>query len=259
MKFLNEEQLKEKVPSIFSAEASENTSEKYALIPTIDCVRGLEKHGFFPVSAQEGKCRDLEKKPYAKHLMRFRKEGLGSINGEVPEIVMVNSHNGACSYQLRAGVYRCVCSNGLIVGSDIFYRRIIHKGDIVSQLVESAIEIIELIPKAIEIADNWKGITLDGEAKRIYAESAAMLKWEGQKTENLYPKLLTPKRMQDTGDDLWTVFNVVQENLIKGGVRYYDRGIDRRNSTRPVNSVSENTRLNTALWNLTEKMAYLTK
>lgn len=259
MKFLNEEQLKEKVPSIFSAEASANTSDKYALIPTIDCVKGLAEQGFFPVSAQEGKCRDTEKKQYAKHLIRFRKEGIDSINGQVPEIVMVNSHNGACSYQLRAGVYRLACANGLIVGSDIFYRRIIHKGDVVSQVVDSAMEIIDLIPKAIGIADSWRGITLNGEAKRVYAESAAMLKWEGQKTESLYPKLLIPKRREDTRDDLWTVFNVVQENLIKGGVRYYDKDIDRRNSTRPVNSVSENTRLNTALWNLTEKMAYLAK
>lgn len=57
---LSEDQLRKQVPSIFTNQAHENTSSKYALIPTIECVRGLQKAGFYPVKAQESRCRNAE-------------------------------------------------------------------------------------------------------------------------------------------------------------------------------------------------------
>lgn len=259
MNIITEDQLRKQAPSIFSLEAHENTSSKYALIPTIECVRGLQKAGFYPVKVSESRCRNADNKPFAKHMIRFRREGLPSVGGNVPEIVMINSHNGTSSYQLRAGIYRLVCANGLVVGNDMFYRSIRHQGDVISKVVESANEIIEIMPEAIEVAEEWKGITLNVEQKQIFAESAALLKWDGDAIEVKAEKLLQPRRYQDTASDLWTTFNTVQENVIRGGVRYYNPQTYKRGSTRAVNSVSENNRLNTALWNLTEKMASLAK
>lgn len=259
MRIITEDQLRIQAPSVFSMEAHGNTSNKYALIPTIECIRGLQNAGFYPVKVEESRCRNTENRPYAKHMIRFRREGLAEVGGNVPEIVMINSHNGLCSYQLRAGIYRLVCANGLVVGNDMFYRSIRHQGDVISKVVESANEIIEIMPQAIEIAEEWKGITLNGEQRKIYAESAALLKWDQQEIEVKPERLLTPRRHADTAIDLWTTFNAVQENVIRGGVRYHNSQSHRRGSTRAVNSVSENSRLNTALWNLTEKMADLAK
>ena len=259
MNILTEDHLKHLVPSIFSVQAHEKTSSKYAVIPTIECIRGLEKEGFYPVKAQESRCRNAENKPFAKHLIRFRREGMIEVGGNVPEIVMVNSHDGTSSYQLRAGIYRLVCSNGLVVGNDLFSRRIRHQGNVVDKVVESAGEIIEIMPHTIQIAGEWKSINLNAAQRQAYAESAKLLKWDIEERDIIPDRLLNARRYQDIGNDLWTTFNTVQEHLIRGGVRYYNAESRRRGSTRAVNSVSENSRINKALWNLTEKMAELVK
>ena len=57
--------------------------------------------------------------------------------------------------------------------------------------------------------------------------------------------------------DLFTVFNVIQENLIKGGIRGYrlnKYGYTTRTKTREVKAIDQNVKLNRALWTLTEKM-----
>lgn len=257
MSIITEDQLRKQAPSIFSLQAHEKTSSKYALIPTIECVRGLANAGFYPVRVEESRCRNSDNKPFAKHMIRFRREGLLEVGGNVPEIVMINSHNGTCSYQIRAGIYRLVCSNGLVVGNDMFYRSVRHQGDVIEKVVESANEIIEIMPQAINFAEKWKGIELTREQKQIYASSASLLKWEKDEIEVLPERLLYPRRSQDDRADLWTTFNVVQENVLRGGVRYFSKNSSRRGRSRAVNSVNENSRLNVSLWNLTEKMAEL--
>lgn len=257
MHHLNELALFKQAPSIFSQQSHEKTSNKYSLIPTIECVRGLQNSGFYPVQVQESRVRNKENKPFSKHLIRFRREGLNESGGNVPEIVMVNSHDGTCSYQIRAGIYRLVCANGLIVGNDFFYRSVRHQGDVISKVVESAGEIIEVIPEVLGVAEEWKGIELSGEQRKIFAESSALLKWDKEEIKLDTQKLLIPRRNHDDNKDLWTTFNTVQENIMKGGIRYYS-GMQ-RSRTRGVNSVNENSRLNTALWNLAEKMAMLSR
>jgi len=66
----------------------------------------------------------------------------------------------------------------------------------------------------------------------------------------------TPRRFEDRGNDLWTTFNRIQENLMRGGLSGHNRN-GRRLTTRPIAGVSENVRLNRALWTLTERMAQL--
>lgn len=257
MKIITEDQLRVKTPSVFSTEAHEKTTSKYAVIPTIECIRGLEKSGYYPVQATESRCRNAENKAFVKHMIRFRNMNTVEVGGNVPEIVMVNSHNGTSSYQLRAGIYRLVCSNGMIVGNELFHRSVRHQGDVISKVVEAATDLTELLPEVNLIADHWKGITLNAEHRRIYSESASLLKWDQDENIVESHKLLNPRRHADTGADLWSTFNTIQENMIRGGVRYRNSLTYRRGTTREVKSVNENMRLNTALWNLTEKMALL--
>ncbi len=260
MRILTENELKFQAPSIFSAVAHEKTSSKYQLIPTIDSVRALSDAGFYPVRVSQSKCRNSDNRHFVKHSIRFRRDDKKISIGEmVPEIILTNSHDGTSSYQIRGGIYRLVCSNGLTVGDDHFHRKVKHQGDIISKVVGSAEEIIEIMPEAIETAEEWKGITLNMEAKRVFSESAALLKWDRDEIPLDPSRLLTPKRHGDTTSDLWTTFNVLQENLIRGGQRYYNSNTQRMAKTREVKSINENSRINIALWNLTEKMAEILK
>jgi len=257
-KFLDEVQLNKLVPSVFATGGSDRVSDKYGFIPTIEVVRGLRSSGFHPVTAFQSRTRNEDKKNYVKHVMRFRHESAVEKGGVLPEIVMVNSHDGSSSYQLRAGIYRLVCSNGMIVGDEVFCRRVKHQGDVIEKVVEAANDLIEIVPISVTKAIEWKGIPLSQEQKIVYAETAATLRWD-EGNELIAPtKLLEPRRSADTNADLWTTFNVIQENIIRGGVRYRTEEGSRM-KTRPVNSVNENVRLNTALWTLTEKMAQLAK
>lgn len=254
--YLNEIQLQKNVPSIFATGAAEKMSGKYGFIPTIEVVRGLKNSGFYPVMASQTKSRKGERESFSKHIMRFRHESALEIKSLIPEIVLVNSHDGSTSYQLRAGIYRLVCCNGLIVGEETFCRRVKHQGDVVNRVVEAANDIIEIIPISVKKALEWEKIELRDEQREVFAHAAAQLKWEVEEIPVTPQKILQPKRSFDDKNDLWTTFNIVQENIIRGGLTY--RTIEgHRQKTRSVNSVNENVRLNTALWTLTEKMAEL--
>lgn len=259
--FLSEVQLMKKAPSIFATGGSEHVSSRYGFIPTIEVVRGLRTSGFHPVMAGQSRTRIEGRESYVKHIMRFRHESSTQLGGVLPEIVLVNSHDGTSSYQLRAGLYRLVCSNGMIVGDDLFCRRVKHQGDVVNRVVDAANDLIEVVPISVTKAMEWQDIKLTREMQIAYAETAMQLKWDKEEDEKFLvsPKqILDPRRTADTNPDLWTTFNVVQENMLRGGLRYRtDAG--NRTRTRAVNSVGENVRLNTALWTLTEKMAQLVK
>jgi hypothetical protein len=206
------------------------------------------------------------KREFGKHLMRFRHESNANLqikDGLLSEIVLVNSHDGTTSYQLRAGVYRLVCSNGLIVGDDCFSRRVKHQGNVIEKVVEAANDLIEISPISVRKASEWTGIELKQDQKVAFAEAAAMLKWDPKEIDQkpfgiISQGLLSPRRYDDYKNDLWTTFNVIQENMIHGGVRYRTEAGSRQR-TREVGSVGENVRLNTSLWALTEKMAELVR
>lgn len=252
--FIDEIELKQLAPSVFGMASSEKTSDKYALIPTIEAVRGLKDVGFHPVWAQETKSRDVANKPFSKHMLRFRQENSQAIDGLFPEIVLVNSHDGTCSYQIRAGIYRLVCSNGLVVGNDYFCHKVRHQGNVIEKVVSSASELLESFPETLQIANDWKKIKIHPMQQLAFAEAALTLKWDEEEIPIAPTKLLEARRSADTSLDVWTTFNVIQENLIKGGKTYRKKD-GKRLTTRGVKSVAENNRLNTALWMLTERLA----
>ena len=66
----------------------------------------------------------------------------------------------------------------------------------------------------------------------------------------------TETAAEDSGNDLWTTFNRIQENMIKGGMSGRSKS-GRRSTTREVNGVTENVKLNRALWTLADEFAKL--
>ncbi len=69
-------------------------------------------------------------------------------------------------------------------------------------------------------------------------------------------QILRPRRYDDNRADLWTVFNRVQENLVKGGLS--GRAANgRRQRTRAVQGIDQNVRLNRALWLLADGLRQL--
>ena len=58
--------------------------------------------------------------------------------------------------------------------------------------------------------------------------------------------ILRPRRQQDMGNDVWTVYNVVQENIIKGGFTNSNTG----RKARAVKHIDKTISYNQELWDL---------
>lgn len=151
-------------PSVFSHKPWQEVSDKYGFVPTIEVVDMLRAEGFAVVRATQSRTRIPGKEPFTRHMVRLRHRSLleTGAHEEVPEIVLVNSHDGNCSYQFMAGIFRLVCSNGLIVQSADFGRlRIRHVGDqdFYKQIVRVSRELADQAPSSWDASSGGRNST----------------------------------------------------------------------------------------------------
>ena len=256
---LTDNQIQAIAPSVYAGQPYDEMSSKYAFVSTSEIVNGMRDAGFMPMSVQQSNARIEGKRPFTKHMIRFRSNTpLVNVGDMALETVIINSHDGSSAYTGHCGLIRFACMNGLIVSDAMINSfKVRHIGNIVQSILEANAQMVKDAPKAIEVVQTWKQIVLTRDEQVIFAESAHTLRFEEGSTlaQTFNPEaLLTPHRYNDTGSDLWSVFNRVQENTVRGGkvtVGYRKRKI------RSVNGIDESTKLNKALWSLAEKMAAL--
>lgn len=254
---LTNNQLMAVAPSIFAMDKHDSRSEKYTYIPTIQVLEGLRNEGFLPFSVAQSKSRIEGKAEFTKHMIRLRQAG--EIRAEeANEIILINSHDGTSSYQMLGGMFRFVCCNGMVTGDVIQDIRVQHRGNIVDNVIEGAYSIVDQFDSAKESVQIMKETRLSLPEQAIFAKASLALKYgdEEDKQPVSHRQILTPKRWEDKQDDLWTNFNVVQENLLRGG-QHGQSASGRRVTTRPVQSIDNNVKLNKALWILADEMAKL--
>lgn len=242
--------------TINQTNAHSNTSEKYSFIPTKQVLDVFADYGFFPAKIQESRTRKVENAGFQKHIVKLRKQDI-CVGDEYPEIILVNSHLGSAAFELSLGMFRLLCSNGLAAPVSTFAAHKIRHTGYTNDMVATAIESISQgIPLLTQSVEKFKSIELSSAESKIFAESAIDLAYDGE-TWNVNPEsVLGARRWDDKKTDLWTTFNRVQENVIKGGVRARNNeGRNRR--TRAVTSIDNNLKLNRSLWSLAEKMAEL--
>lgn len=265
---MTDDDLRRVAPSIFATEAHASRSERFTYIPTIDVLAGLRNEGFVPVRAIQGTSRVEGKADYTKHMIRFRHPDYAArqaLGGASPEVVLLNAHDGTSSYRVMSGVFRSICTNSMIVmedgATDI---RVPHKGDIVSKVIEGSFEVIGESLRTLDKAEAWAGVRLLPDERDIMAEAAHVIRFgdsEGKTDTAIEPRqLLTPRRSDDKSDNLWVTHNVIQENVIRGGLRAWGRDANnraRRVTSREVKNIDGDVKLNRALWLISHKMAEL--
>ena len=251
---LSDDQIRRVVPSIFADGKHQSRSERYTYIPTIDVLRGLRNEGFQPFMVCQTRVRHDDRREYTKHMLRLRHADQ-IMGDEANEIVLLNSHDGTSSYQMLAGMLRFVCQNGMVAGDNVADIRVPHKGNIVQNVINGAFDVLDGFDLIREQKDGMRAVTLDRDEQHAFARSALALRYDPTDadapiTEN---QLLNVRRFEDRRDDLWTVFNRVQENLTKGGLHGRTR-TGRSMSTRPITGIDQNVKLNRALWMLADAM-----
>jgi hypothetical protein len=260
---LSVETLRRTVPSLFAETPHNSRSERYAYIPTVDVLHGLYNEGFRIFNASQSRTRIPGKADFTKHMLRLRHEshiGRAAVVGDsVPELVLINSHDGTSSFQLMGGMFRFVCCNGMVV-PDTQCRgvKVQHSGDVIDKVKEGAFEVLDGLTRIVESRDDMRRIQLSEGEQLAFANAALQVRYDTE--EKAAPiqarQLLQSRRWDDSGNDLWQTFNRVQENATKGGLSGRTATGQRR-ATRAVTGIDQDVKLNKALWTLAESMRAL--
>jgi hypothetical protein len=240
--------LQAKAPAIFATQPSENVSGNYTFIPTIVVVNAMRENGWAAVDVKEQRYRDAERKLIAKHMITFqRKELVAKLGEYASEVTILNSHDRTSAFRIGAAIFRFVCSNGLMVSDSTLQSvSIRHSGHEVEEVLQASHKIFSNIEGVTERISSMKARKLTVAEQITFAQGAIDLRWENQ-TQIKPDSLLKSFRYEDAGDDLWHVFNRVQERVVRGGFRYVDEKI-RLRKVRSVTGLDASIRLNKALW-----------
>lgn len=255
---LDEDTLRRRSPSIFAAGPMQGVSPRYTFVPTARIVTGLRELDWVPVDVEEQRIRLEARRGFQKHLLRFRRaEQMETLDEWNLELVLVNSHDAGSAYQLHAGLYRRVCSNGLVLSDTQFEAiRFRHSGLEPDEVVRASLRLIEFMPRVGELVQTFRDRVLDGTEARSFAEQALLLRYPSLAEAPVEPEtVLQAHRPEDEGRDLWHTMNRVQESLTRGGVS--DHRVDRRGrlrSVRGIRSIDSKVSLNKDLWGLAERM-----
>ena len=253
--FLTKDQIKDKAPSVFAESGAPTTSDKYTHISTERLIDDMLALGWGVVDATQVKAR--KRVGYQKHLLVFRNDEL-TITGQdgddvYPQILLSNSHDGSSTFQFTAGLFRMVCSNGLVLSTETFGDlKIRHMGYDMEELQRVVSEIVDKLPLTVESMNQLKQSQISQEKQQQFALEALGLRFnqDGMEfDESNAEELLAVERKEDEGNNVWEVFNRVQEKLLDGGFMYRNtKGKVRK--ARKIKNFQQDIKLNQQLFDL---------
>ena len=262
--YITKDKIREIAPLVFAnAPTNPDLSKKYLFVNTETIIDDLEKLGWLPVQAAQRNSR-VESTIFSKHMIAFQNPDIkiSSEDGDeaYPRILLTNSHDGMQAFKFSVGIFRLVCSNGLVVADEQFSDfKIKHKGYTFSELRKVVKTAVADLPNKVKIMNDMKSRILTQEEKNKLAldamliragikpgsEKAAKFNYDDETIEDI----LDPKRDADKGDDLWRVFNVIQEKITQGEFSAALRGAKVR-KVRKIKSFEKDIKVNQELFKL---------
>lgn len=260
---------------IFQTQKHPSLKPTYSFASTKDLIDSLAGTGWYPADMKYAKARKPGKEGYQKHIVRLHNDsflkipGLTDDNASRPEIIWVNAHDGSAASRLLCGLFRMACLNGIIAGTSLREFRAIHSGNMAQKLVEGIEYISGGIPALIEAVQKLQNTQFSPEAREVFVKT---LVDERLANSNVVPGSVDyegaamVRRSEDKANDAFTVFNRVQESIIRGGIRYktvrQTLDVDgkvvaeeiRNATTRKLNSIPQAVRLNTLAYDLATKL-----
>lgn len=249
---LTDDQIRQVAPSVFAEGAWEDVSDRYTFLPTSVTLEAMRKNGFEPFFVAETKPSKEGKQGFTKHMIRYRQVGDIASQGEVKEIIHINSHDRTSQDVLMGGFFRTACANGCFIGTLMEDIKVRHSGNVADNVIEGAYTIINQFDKVDEALEIMKSKNLPALAQESFAKAATIMRYPGKDELPVDPHrvLTATRRTDDLGSDVYTVYQRIQENLVRGGVQ----GVTGR-LTRGVNGITEMTKLNKALFDLALSIA----
>jgi hypothetical protein len=256
---LSDADIRQVAPSVFATERfPATTSARYQFISTAQVVAAMRNEGFVPVRARQSRSRMAERRLFTRHEVVFRlpRDLEHRLHAVSPEIVLHNSHDGGGAYRVHAGLFRLVCLNGMVVADgSLLSFRVPHSGNgIQEQVIRAGHALLEGMPSVLAQVETWRSQEMTEGQRLEFAQHALGLRF-GPQSPLTPAQILSPRRAADTANDLFTVFNRVQEHLLTGGLAYHAADGKQR-TTRPLRALDRSTRLNLDLWQLTTDYSY---
>lgn len=244
---LTNSEIAARCPQVFQTNYSKARTKKYGQYTTAQVIDALRTEGYEVTNAFS---QARTPGQFSKHCVRLsHRDFLDTLTPDEtrPEIVIVNSHDGSSSFRIMAGIFRLVCSNGLIIADDkTADNRICHwKGNSFESVIDTALLVAEQAKESYELIDQMKSVNLSDKQQKEYAIKAAQIRLAYNKKSqvNFAENLLIPHRHEDNiTPSIWNTYNVVQENCIKGGQLVGSRVL------RPLTNISQNVEVNRKLW-----------
>lgn len=271
--FLSMDDLRKACPAAFkTTPTNPGVSERYVHANTATVIEDLAKLGWHPVQAKQCRPKKGSKGIRSFHMIALQNpdvkicKPVTDITGETteivdsyPRIILTNSHDGFNSFKFMVGLFRLVCSNGLILCSDemvnMSIRHINYSFEALRTVVSSA---IEQIPYIVNTMNTMKNTKLSEAEKKELATAVVKIRKDVEDDEKFsideatVMDILMPVREEDKGDDLWTVFNVCQEKMIKGGFQSTSKN-DKVRKQRKITSIKKDVEYNQRLWEIATK------
>lgn len=234
------------------------TSDKYSTVQTADIINELTLNGYEVTDFQWARVKSQDKQGFQKHIMRLSHPDLDfKIGGLRPELIITNSYDGSASFRVMLGIYRFACANGLVLGDTFNSVKVRHVGNNTATDVLTALETTAAQFKGLESMVNRysnKHLNLG----QIDTLSQTVAKYITPDGANIgLSTLWLARRGPDTGTDLFTVLNVIQENALNGGMAYRvetEKGLKIR-KTRKVKSIDRQVAINRLIFNQAEFLA----
>jgi hypothetical protein len=245
--------------TLSNSDAHMSRSDRYSVISSEDVLKRLDAEGFRIFDIKEMKVRDTTKSGFQKHVVRMRHVNQKAFSDYAPEVVMLNSFDGTSSYNLFAGALRFICSNGLIAGEAFSSHAVRHVGNVADKVAEATVNISENFVLLADNIDAMKNRKLTTNEVFDLTYRAHKLRYPNAENDNSqltinHEILGQCHRFEDRGNDLWSVFNRVQENATRGGVGQttWHNGRRRRVSVRGIRGIDASVKLNRQLFDLAQ-------
>jgi hypothetical protein len=254
-KFLTKEQIKEKANSIFAVKGAQNTSERYAHIPTYKIIEDMELLSWKVTDVKQVRSKGANA-GFQKHLVVFRNPDI-VINGSdgdtvFPQILLTNSSDGKNAFTFRAGLFRLICENGLVISTQDFADlKIRHFGYDFSELQKTINMMVEKLPLTVDSMNTFKQTKLTEEQILTFAKDALEARFGEVELKRItidYNEFVKATRKEDEGNDLWSVFNRVQEKVIDGDFTYGYSTKTRK--ARKIKNFNKDIELNSQLYKI---------
>lgn len=251
-------------PAVFAQTPHASRGPRYRYVPTIEPLQALLDTGWGVYEASQQRSRAADRDPYTKHMLRLRKlEHFDVANWQrsgdgVPEVILINAHDGTAAYHLRGGFFRFVCSNGMMVGTTIAGFTVRHtvNSQTTAEVLDGCTRVVtESFPAMLDNVDRFKSLTLAPEHQYRLAQRGVELRYGSNLPPFEAPALLTCRRPEDEEPTLWNILNRVQENVIYGGWETKSFGYGRKSTVRPIERVSAVAAINGGLWDTAAALA----